>query len=102
MVGTSLASALWYWLVQRDDLGRLAMYLFLVPVLGLTIAALAFGERIGLLESTGVALTIAGIGAAVLESRSATATNAATGTIPIAFASSGNGASALRGKAVDD
>ena len=69
LVGTAFASFAWYWLVQREDLGRLTLYLFLVPVLGLAIAALAFGERIGLLEGMGVALTIAGIGAAVVESR---------------------------------
>ena len=69
IVGTALASAVWYWLVQRDDIGRLTMYLFLVPVVGLTIATLVFDEPIGVLEGIGVALTIAGIGAAVLESR---------------------------------
>jgi drug/metabolite transporter (DMT)-like permease len=69
IVGTALASAVWYWLVQRDDIGRLTMYLFLVPVVGLTIATLVFDEPIGVLEGTGVTLTIVGIGAAVLESR---------------------------------
>jgi O-acetylserine/cysteine efflux transporter len=69
LAGTAFASFLWYWLVQREDLGRLSLYLFLVPVLGLTIAALVYGERIGLVEGLGVALATAGIGAAVLETR---------------------------------
>lgn len=68
VVGTALASFAWYWLVQREDVGQLTLYLFLIPVLGLIIAATVFGERVGLAEGLGVALTIAGIGVAVVES----------------------------------
>jgi drug/metabolite transporter (DMT)-like permease len=50
LVGTSFTTALWYWLLQRMEVGRLTMFLFLVPVVGLGIAALAFGERVGPLE----------------------------------------------------
>ena len=63
LIGTAFANAVWYWLVRHDDVGRLTMFFFLVPVFGLGIAALAFGETIGLLESLGVAVTLAGIGA---------------------------------------
>ncbi len=64
VVGTSLTTAVWYWLVQRSDVGRLTMFLFLVPVLGIIMAALLFGERVGLLEIAGVSLTVVGIGVA--------------------------------------
>lgn len=69
LVGTAFASVVWYWLVQREDLGRLTLYLFLVPVLGLAIAAVVFGEQIGLFEALGMTLAVSGIGIAVLESR---------------------------------
>jgi len=62
--GTALANAVWYWLVRRHAVGRLTMYLFLVPIFGLGLGALAFGERIGPWEGLGSGLVIAGIGAA--------------------------------------
>ena len=68
LIGTAFANAVWYWLVRHDDVGRLTMFFFLVPVFGLAIAALAFGETIGLLESLGVAVTLAAIGAIAWES----------------------------------
>lgn len=69
VVGTAVANVGWYWLVQREDVGRLTMYLFLVPVFGLGLAALLFGERVGTLEGIGVILTVAGIGALAWDSR---------------------------------
>lgn len=39
LVGTAFAIAVWYWLVQRDEVGRLSLLLFLVPVLGIGIGA---------------------------------------------------------------
>lgn len=71
LVGTSFANAIWYWLIQRDEVGRLTMFFFLVPLFGLGIAALAFGERISQLEGIGSLLTIAGVGVATWESRMA-------------------------------
>lgn len=62
LVGTAFATALWYWLLQRDDVGRLTLYLFLVPVLGLGLAAALFGERLGAIEWAGVVVTLAGLG----------------------------------------
>lgn len=60
LFGTAFTTALWYRLVQRDDVGRLSLMLFLAPVLGLLLAAALFGERIGVFEGTGVALAVAG------------------------------------------
>lgn len=68
LVGTSFATALWYWLVQRVEVGRLTMFLFFVPVLGLGIAAVILGERVSFLELLGAALAVVGIGATVWES----------------------------------
>ena len=71
LIGTSFANAVWYWLIQRDEVGRLTMFFFLVPLFGLGIAALAFGERINQLEGIGSILTIVGIGVATWESHRA-------------------------------
>jgi len=68
LVGTAFPTAAWYWLVQRHDVGRLSLFLFLVPVLGLAIATLAFGERVGPLGGLGVLVTLAGIGVIAVES----------------------------------
>ena len=60
LVGTSFTTALWYWLVQRDHVGRLSVVLLLAPVLGVLLAAAVFGERIGLVEFAGIGLALAG------------------------------------------
>jgi len=60
LVGTSFTTALWYWLVQRDEVSRLSVVLLLAPVLGLLLAAAVFGERIGVVEGAGIALAAAG------------------------------------------
>ena len=64
--GTALANAVWYWLVRRHAVGRLTMYLFLVPIFGLSLGALAFGERIGPWDGLGSMFVIAAIAAATL------------------------------------
>lgn len=65
--GTALATAMWYWLVQRSEVGQLAMFLFLVPVLGLVLAAAIFGERIGRFEGAGIVFVVVGIGVTTWE-----------------------------------
>ena len=62
LVGTSAATALWFWLVQDDDVGRLAVQLFLVPVFGLLLGLALFRETIGILEAAGIAIVVLGIG----------------------------------------
>ncbi|HMQ29078.1 MAG TPA: DMT family transporter [Chloroflexaceae bacterium] len=69
--GTAVANAVWYWLIRRGDVGRLSMFFFLVPVLGLLLGATVFAEPIGLLEGIGVGLTLAGIGAIAWEALAA-------------------------------
>lgn len=61
LFGTALTTAVWYWLVQRDDAGRLSLFLFLVPVLGIGLAVLTLGEQIGWREGVGIILTVSGV-----------------------------------------
>lgn len=60
LVGTAFTTALWYWLLQREEVGRLSLVLLLVPVLGLLLATALFGERISRMAGAGVALAVAG------------------------------------------
>lgn len=59
--GTALALGLWYWLVQREPVSRLAAFMFLVPVAGLALAWAAFGERVSGIQAAGVALALVAI-----------------------------------------
>jgi drug/metabolite transporter (DMT)-like permease len=69
LVGTSFATALWYWLVQREDVGRLTMFLFLVPLAGLALATFFLGEPLDPLAALGAGLIVVGIAATVLDGR---------------------------------
>ncbi len=61
LVGTAGALSIWYWLVQREEVGRLGLLLFAVPPLGLLFAWIVFRERVGAVEALGLILTILGI-----------------------------------------
>lgn len=63
---TAAATALWYWLVQQEEVSRLSLVLFLVPVIGLALGVTVFGERVGLASVIGVVLIVAGVGTAAL------------------------------------
>lgn len=58
LAGTALLTAAWYWLIQSEPVGRLTLFFFLVPALGLGIAALVFGERVSWVEGIGAGLTV--------------------------------------------
>lgn len=60
LVGTSVATAVWYGLIQRYNVGHLSVFLFLVPVFGLAIAAVGLSEQINLWEGVGVLMTLGG------------------------------------------
>ncbi len=62
LIGTALVTAVWYWLLQDHEVGQLSLFLFLTPLLGLGIAGLAFGERVGWIEGVGILLILSGIG----------------------------------------
>lgn len=66
-VETSFPTAAWYWLVQQEDVGRLSLFFFLVPIFGLGIATVVFNEGINLYEGVGIAAILAGIGALIWE-----------------------------------
>jgi O-acetylserine/cysteine efflux transporter len=63
LVGTAFVTAAWYWLIQGDDVGRLSMFFFLVPVFGLGLAVWLLGEGVSLLQGLGLALVIGGLAA---------------------------------------
>jgi drug/metabolite transporter (DMT)-like permease len=60
LFGTSLVTAVWYWLIQYEDVGRLSLFLFLVPLFGLAIGALLLSERVSTLEGIGALLAVGG------------------------------------------
>jgi O-acetylserine/cysteine efflux transporter len=61
VVGTVLGSGVWTWLMARHPAGVVAPYSMLVPVVGMTAAALVLGERAGPVELAGGALVVAGV-----------------------------------------
>lgn len=67
LVGTALLNATWYWLLQFDDVSRLSLFFLLTPAFGLILAALVFGETIGIFEIIGAATIVVGIGILSLE-----------------------------------
>ena len=66
LVGTAGATATWYRLLQCEEVGRLSVFLFLVPVFALALAAVVYGEPIGPVEAVGVALVLAATVVAML------------------------------------
>ena len=63
VVGTAATTTLWYWLVQRDDVGRLSLALFLAPAVGLVLGVVVLGERPAIAEWLGVAVILSALGA---------------------------------------
>jgi O-acetylserine/cysteine efflux transporter len=65
--GTALAITAWYWLLQQhEDAGRLSLFLFLVPVVGLTLATLIFKEQFSAFDLAGMAITLMGVALAAM------------------------------------
>ncbi|WP_208350530.1 DMT family transporter [Pseudaestuariivita rosea] len=56
-----VGSAVWFMLVRRIGAVKASTYHFLTPFLGVAIAALMLGERLGVLDMAGVAIIAAGI-----------------------------------------
>lgn len=59
--GTAMTTAVWYWLIQHDDVGRLSLYLFLVPFVGIILAVVILGEQLTVLGAVGMGLTVLGV-----------------------------------------
>src|SRR5260221_11192202 len=62
LVGSAFTIVLWVWLPQKDESGRLSLYLLLNPVFAIIAPFAAFRQRLGLIEVWGVAFILAGIG----------------------------------------
>lgn len=61
VIGTAVGSGIWTALMSRHPAGVVAPYSMLVPVVGLTIAWIALGEKPGLVELVGAAVIICGV-----------------------------------------
>ena len=64
---TATATGLWYWLVQREEVSRISLVLFLAPVAGLGLGAALFGERLAPIQAGGALLVLVGIAAVAVE-----------------------------------
>ncbi|GIL02594.1 MAG: transporter [Alphaproteobacteria bacterium] len=60
--GTSLAFWLWFGALRQVALNRANAFTFLVPIFGLSIGVMFFGERLDWPQAVGAALVIVGIG----------------------------------------
>lgn len=65
LAGTALSTWLWFWLLQKADVGRLSVYLFLVPLIGLLTAMVSFGERLSPAQYGGVVLILAAVACSI-------------------------------------
>ena len=71
--GTALSTTLWFWLLGHGDVGRLSLFLFLVPVLGLGFAWVVFDEQVAPLEAAGMLAIVVGTALVLREPRGASA-----------------------------
>ncbi len=59
---TALPTPIWYWLVRdNNDLGKLTLFLLLVPAFGLALGVALFGETLGTGEVIGTGVILAGV-----------------------------------------
>ena len=65
--GTAVANAAWYWLIRDGEVGRLSQFFFLIPIFGLLLAGVLFGEAISPMALLGIGVTFAGIGVVARE-----------------------------------
>lgn len=61
LFGSALVYWLWFLVLEAVELSRAIVFSFLVPIFGLTIGALFFGERLSAAQFYGILLVIAGI-----------------------------------------
>jgi drug/metabolite transporter (DMT)-like permease len=61
LFGSSLAYWLWSVILRSIELNRANAFSFLVPIFGLAMGAMFFGERLGWFDVVGIGLTVAGI-----------------------------------------
>jgi drug/metabolite transporter (DMT)-like permease len=61
LVGTSLAYAIWFYLLDGTAASTLSAYTFLVPLVALVASALLLGEPVVPVEGAGVAIVVAAL-----------------------------------------
>ena len=61
LFGSSLVYWVWFSVLEEVELNRAIVFSFLVPIFGLTIGALFFGERLSGIQFSGIALVVLGI-----------------------------------------
>ena len=69
VLGTLVGSAIWSWLMAQHPAGSVAPFSMLVPVVGMSAAALVLGERAALAEVSGAVLVVGGVLAATWSPR---------------------------------
>ncbi len=62
LFGTALVYWLWFSVLAKAPLNRANAFSFLVPIFGLTIGALFYGETLAWLQIVGIALVLLGVG----------------------------------------
>tara|TARA_R100001369_G_scaffold10926_1_gene24228 strand:- start:536 stop:1417 length:882 start_codon:yes stop_codon:yes gene_type:complete len=61
LFGSALVYWVWFSVLEEVELNRAIVFSFLVPIFGLTIGALFFGERLSGIQFSGIALVVLGI-----------------------------------------
>ena len=61
LFGSALVYWLWFSVLEQIELSRAIVFSFLVPIFGLTIGAIFFGERLSGIQLSGISLVIVGI-----------------------------------------
>lgn len=62
LLGTALVYWLWFSVLAKTQLNRANTFSFLIPIFGLTIAAIFYDETLGMTQMAGIAITILGVG----------------------------------------
>ena len=62
LFGTALVYWLWFSVLEKAPLNRANAFSFLIPIFGLAIGALFYGESLGWSQLIGIALTVLGVG----------------------------------------
>lgn len=62
LFGTALVYWLWFSVLEKAPLNRANAFSFLIPIFGLTIGTLFYGESLGWSQLIGIALTVLGVG----------------------------------------
>ena len=61
LFGTALVYWLWFSVLEKTPLNRANAFSFLIPIFGLSMGALFYGETLSWLQLVGIALTILGV-----------------------------------------